>query len=145
MKLNLGSGTARHRAGFVNVDANPALKPDLVATLPPIPAPDGSCEELLASHFLEHLTRDDANRLMAEAWRVLVPGGTFEIVVPYALSHGAFQDPTHRSFWVPESFDYYTARWRHLGYDLESRFELVSRELRQETNEVHAVLRKVLA
>lgn len=36
--------------------------------------------------------------VMNEAWRVLKPQGQFAFVVPYAESHGMFQDPTHINF-----------------------------------------------
>lgn len=140
MRLNLGAGNVRLRESYMTVDRNPRLAPDILASVPPIPAPDESCEALLASHFLEHLPKDVANELVREAYRVLVPGGEFEVVVPFALSKEAHQDPTHVSFWVPESFRYYTPHFSYLGYDLEDRFELLSSELRG--SEVRAVLRK---
>jgi SAM-dependent methyltransferase len=34
-------------------------------------------------------------RVMDEVWRVLKPGGEFAIVVPFGLSPGFMQDPTH--------------------------------------------------
>lgn len=34
-------------------------------------------------------------RVMDEVWRVLKPNGQFAFVVPYAESHGFYQDPTH--------------------------------------------------
>lgn len=59
-----------------------------------------------ADHVLEHLSRP--LKIMAECWRVLVHGGLLSIEVPSALGWGAFADPTHRSFWVEQSFAYYT-------------------------------------
>jgi predicted SAM-dependent methyltransferase len=143
LKLNLGSGT-NPREGFVNVDANAAHKPDRVALLPPIPFPDESCELVFSSHFLEHLTKADASRLVAEAWRVLVPGGEFEAIVPYAFHEWAVQDPTHLSFWVPESFYYYTEVYNYLSYGLETRFA-IKRSACERGREVHVVMVKVLS
>lgn len=37
-------------------------------------------------------------RVMDEIWRVMKVGGQFAFVVPYAESHGMFQDPTHCNF-----------------------------------------------
>ncbi len=37
-------------------------------------------------------------RVMDEIWRVMKPKGQFAFVVPYAESHGMFQDPTHCNF-----------------------------------------------
>jgi hypothetical protein len=36
--------------------------------------------------------------IMDELWRVMKPGAQFAFVVPYAESHGMFQDPTHMNF-----------------------------------------------
>lgn len=48
----------------------------------PLPWTDGSCDAIYSSHTLEHLTRDDGRRLLAECHRVLRPGGILRIVVP---------------------------------------------------------------
>lgn len=47
-----------------------------------IPFRDGSVDFLYASHLLEHLHRDEAERLIREAARVLKPGGVFRVAVP---------------------------------------------------------------
>ena len=47
-----------------------------------IPFPDASVEAIFSSHFLEHISRADAERLMREAHLVLVPGGTIRTCVP---------------------------------------------------------------
>ena len=74
-----------------------------------IPLPDASVRQARASHLMEHIPAG-AERVhaMNEVWRVLVPGGTFEVVVPLFGGWGALADPTHMSFWVRESFDYFT-------------------------------------
>jgi predicted SAM-dependent methyltransferase len=141
IKVDIGAGTVRHRAGFVTIDANPATEPDIIATLPPIPLPDESCEIVYASHFLEHLAQPDVMVLMAEVWRVLIPGGAAEFVVPYGLSESALQDPTHKSFFVPESFHYYTEKYRYLKYDMETRFRM--KGIKHDNTEVHVILVKV--
>jgi len=46
--------------------------------------------------------------LMNELYRVLVPGGWVISRTPSTDGRGAFQDPTHVSFWNPNSFWYYT-------------------------------------
>lgn len=47
-----------------------------------IRAPDGSVEVLYTSHMLEHLDQHEAGKFLAEAKRVLKPGGILRIVVP---------------------------------------------------------------
>ena len=45
-----------------------------------------------------------------ELYRILVPGGWFLSSTPSTDGRGAFQDPTHVSFWNENSFLYYTDR-----------------------------------
>ncbi len=44
--------------------------------------PDGCADVLYASHMMEHLTRAQTARFLAEARRVLKPGGTLRLVLP---------------------------------------------------------------
>jgi glycosyltransferase involved in cell wall biosynthesis len=71
-----------------------------------IPLPDNTVGVLNASHILEHL--HDKNKIMAEIHRVLAPGGWAFIQVPSTDGRGAFQDPTHVSYWNENCFLYYT-------------------------------------
>lgn len=118
-KLNLGSGHVHlpPSEGWVNLDGNPDTGCDVAAFVPPIPLGDQTFDHILASHFIEHV--EDTIHLFNECWRVLKPGGTMKIFVPYALSHGAFQDPTHVKFFVPESFMYYTEQMAYLKYGIK--------------------------
>lgn len=70
------------------------------------PMSDSSIGVLNASHIFEHLT--DPIHTMNEAYRVLAPGGFLFIEVPSTDGRGAFQDPSHVSFWNENSFWYYT-------------------------------------
>ena len=47
-----------------------------------LPIPDGSATAAYASHVLEHLSRCDIERALANTFRILRPGGTFRLVVP---------------------------------------------------------------
>lgn len=71
-----------------------------------IPLPDNSVGVLNASHVIEHLK--DPMKTMSEIHRVLAHGGWAFIEVPSTDGRGAFQDPTHVSFWNENSFLYYT-------------------------------------
>lgn len=54
-----------------------------------LPFPDASVDVVYSSHFLEHLFKPEARRLLAESRRVLKPGGVIRIAVPdlaYAVS-----------------------------------------------------------
>lgn len=77
-----------------------------------------------AHDFLEHIPHcpdssctHDANDggfcavgLMNEIYRVLAPAGWLISKTPSTDGRGAFQDPTHCSFWNPNSFWYYTRK-----------------------------------
>jgi ubiquinone/menaquinone biosynthesis C-methylase UbiE len=48
----------------------------------PLPWPDNTFRAVYASHTLEHMYRDDVDRLLRECLRVLKPGGVARFVVP---------------------------------------------------------------
>lgn len=81
IRLNLGCG-AYFLDGWINCDSDPAVQPDQVLTVPPIPYPDNAVTEIYAGHLLEHLPPADAHALLRECYRVLAPGGRLGIVIP---------------------------------------------------------------
>jgi SAM-dependent methyltransferase len=130
MKLNLGCSD-RHFAEFINVDCvEPA---DQIADLcKSWPWADSSADEIRAWDIIEHLP--DKIHTMNEAWRVLKPGGVFDIEVPTTDGPGAWQDPTHNSWWNRNSFFYYTAGDPHrerfgTAYGVLARFKVMSSSL----------------
>lgn len=72
------------------------------------PFKDSSIGVIRAHHIVEHLK--DPIHVMNEAYRVLAPGGWLLVEVPSTEGRGAFQDPTHVSFWNENSFLYYINR-----------------------------------
>jgi SAM-dependent methyltransferase len=88
------------------------------------PATAGEVGILRAVDIVEHLA--DPVHTMNEAWRVLAPGGWLFVEVPSTEGRGAWQDPTHKSFWNLNSFFYYTheskAQYIRPGY--EGHFQL---------------------
>lgn len=102
-KVDLGGGIDPLK-GYTTIDIQDA---DINCDLNDgIPLPDNSCYIVNARHTLEHL-RDPINS-MREIHRVLVHGGWAFIEVPSTDGRGAFQDPTHVSYWNQNSFMYYT-------------------------------------
>lgn len=81
MRLNLGAGDW-NPPGYTSVDLWDAdVKHDL--SVFPWPFADGSVEEILASHVLEHFTRAQAWDFLRECKRILKPGdGILHIAVP---------------------------------------------------------------
>lgn len=119
MKLNLGCGHVLLSGEWVNVDSNSATGCDVTTNAPPLPFGDETVDGILASHFIEHVATEKKIELFNECWRVLKPGGTMEIYVPYAFHPAAHQDPTHVSFWVPDSGIYFTDQMAYLKYGIK--------------------------
>jgi ubiquinone/menaquinone biosynthesis C-methylase UbiE len=73
---------------------------------------DGSFDVVFASNLLEHLDRPTATRLLAEARRVLRPGGQLILLQPnFRLNPGGyFDDYTHVAIYTDRSLaDYLTS------------------------------------
>lgn len=110
VKLDLGCGP-RKKEGFIGVDFDdkwPGV--DVAADLTKrFPYPDSSVDEIWAHDVIEHLP--DRIHTMNELWRVCKAGAEVNIRVPSTDGRGAFQDPTHVSFWNVNSFKYYTREY----------------------------------
>lgn len=91
------------------------------------PLADDSVGVIRAFDAIEHLR--DPIHVMNEAYRVLAPGGFFLIHVPSTDGRGAWQDPTHVSFWNENSFWYYT-RSSHSRYIPAYKGRFQERKLR---------------
>lgn len=110
LSLNLGAGKKKVVPG----DPIPLDHPDWDAT-DPMPFVDGSVGTIHAYHFLEHLNGEDVICVMAEAQRVLAPGGVMNIVVPYYSSQlmalsvdhkTAFCEDTLKNLFTDDYWDY---------------------------------------
>lgn len=106
VKLNLGCCDALLE-GFINVDIAPAPGVEMADLRERWPWADDSVDFVRAYDIIEHLP--DKIFTMNELWRVLRAGGQAEIAVPTTDGTGAWQDPTHVSFWNRRSFLYYEA------------------------------------
>ena len=94
VRLNLGCGFDI-REGWYNGDLHPVTGARAFdVTLPWLWAPE-AVDTILISHVMEHVPPDSLNGIMLEAWRVLKPGGTLEIRVPFYRCYDAIEDPTH--------------------------------------------------
>ena len=126
LKIDIGGGLNPY-PGYTTVDLRETA--DYVCDLNDgIPLPDNSVGVLNASHILEHLY--DKNKAMAEIHRVLAHGGWAFIEIPSTDGRGAFQDPTHVSYWNQNCFLYYTDKYLADFIDNDSiRFQ----EFRKET------------
>jgi predicted SAM-dependent methyltransferase len=83
---------------------------DLVADLnEKFPIPDNTFDFAIAKDFLEHIDQKKCIQMMEEIYRILKPGGHLIFDVPSTDGNnmGAFQDPTHVSFWNQNKFWYF--------------------------------------
>ncbi len=105
--------------GYETVDLHGA---DVVADLNERwPFDDGTVGVIRAHDALEHLR--DPQHVMREAFRVLGDNGWFLTQTPSTDGRGAFQDPTHVSFWNSNSFWYYTRQSQNRFIDCPVRFQ----------------------
>ena len=119
--LNLGCGRDI-REGWINLDAKWLPGVDVVADLDqcrnaPLPFPDNSIDEFLASHVIEHLR--DALSFMQELHRIAKPGAVAVFRVPYGSSDEADEDPTHVRRLFLHSFYFFSQlgyTWADYGY-----------------------------
>jgi SAM-dependent methyltransferase len=104
-KIDIGGGLFP-REGYESVDiTNGDITADLTQKWP---FEDNSIGVINASHIIEHLP--DKQFTMSEMHRVLADGAWAFIEVPSTDGRGAFQDPTHVSYWNQNSFWYYTKK-----------------------------------
>jgi SAM-dependent methyltransferase len=134
--LVVGSGRD-FKPEFFNVDIDEAWGPDAVLDIAgaavidtrleterfgTVVLTEGSYDVIIANHVLEHIP--ELCRAMTNCLRLLRPGGQFQIQVPYDLSLGAWQDPTHVRAFNENSWLYYTDWHWFLGW-VDMRFDLV--------------------
>jgi len=146
MKLNLGCAD-RVFPGFRSVDRVPPA--DEIADLEQRwPWPDSSVDEIVAHDIFEHL----ASRIhtMNELWRVLKPGGRATIEVPSAAKGAGFaQDPTHKTPWCMNTFQYFqdgsfAVQRLAKSYGILARFRVLSLTER-EYQDAHEKVWKITA
>ena len=122
-KIDIGGGLYP-RPGYESVDiTNGDITADLNKKWP---FKDGEVGVVNASHIIEHLT--DKHHTMSELYRVLADGAWAFIEVPSTDGRGAWQDPTHVSFWNQNSFWYYT-RQEQMDYIYNKEVKFQVRDL----------------
>jgi hypothetical protein len=138
LTLNLGSGKD-WREDCLNADIQASKNPDWVLDITKVPWSEtirtrlGELEikprmfqTILANDVLEHIP--DLVAAMTNCKELLQVGGQMHIHVPYDLSFGAWQDPTHVRAFNEKSWLYYTDWHWYLGWP--DRFEMTHLEMR---------------
>jgi predicted SAM-dependent methyltransferase len=130
LKLNFGCGQIKV-PDFIGVDLyapGADMKVDLFSF--PLPWKDGEVDEIMASHFIEHIPAKLRWPFYDECFRILKPGGILRLAVPSFKSERAYGDMTHE--WppvVPMSWYYLSRDWReankltHGDYALKCDFD----------------------
>jgi len=136
MILNIGCGHLNRDRGEIGMDINPACNPDVLGSVEAIPFPDESFESLKAVHVLEHI--ENIVQAMDECHRVLKKNGRFHIRVPLFPTLGSIADPTHKRYFIPETFRYFTQEGALSG--LKNIWQLGS--INTTEQEIYCVLRK---
>jgi SAM-dependent methyltransferase len=102
LKVNVGCGYTP-TPGFVNCDLVKHEGVDRAFDAQERwPFEDNSVGVITGYHMLEHL--HDWAAFFSEAWRVLAPGGTMSLQVPYGASIDGFAERGHLTYWFPTSF-----------------------------------------
>jgi SAM-dependent methyltransferase len=139
-RLNLGSGKD-WREDYFNIDVDPYWEPDAVLDFDrplPIGQPlhttrfgtftleNNFFDEIITNDVLEHIPH--LTVAMTSCLNLLKVGGLFRISVPYDLSWGAWQDPTHVRAFNERSWLYYTDWFWYLRWT-EARFDIAGFDL----------------
>lgn len=128
VKLDIGGGLNK-KEGYLCVDKRNAPGIDYVVDIEKqrLPFDDGTIEEIYSSHTLEHI--ENIIFVMNEFFRVIKWDGIIKIIVPDYRCMVAFQDPTHKRFWTPESMKYFCGEYLKkysLDYGISCCFHLDS-------------------
>lgn len=120
--LNIGCGSRKVK-DELNLDINPKMNPDIVMDISKvsfgkkvlsekygeIEIKEEMFDEIHADHVLEHIP--DIVSTMWNCYKLLKWDGVMKITVPYDLSYGAWQDPTHVRAFNQHSWKYWCMPW----------------------------------
>jgi len=105
--IRVDVGCGQRENGAIKVDVVPYFRPHLMGSVTELPFAENSVDEVICHHVLEHIPREFLIKAMNEMHRILKPGGLVDIEVPVFPFWQAIADPTHVSFFVPQTFDYF--------------------------------------
>lgn len=124
--LNLGCGF-RKMPDCINIDSRIVCEPDLTWDVTRgLPFASNSVDMVTAIDFLEHIPLGKTVFVIEEIWRVLRNEGKFHHITPSTDGRGAFQDPTHQSFWNINSWLYYTNKEYRELYNIKADFGVIT-------------------
>ena len=108
-RLNLGCGTEL-LDGYLNIDKERLFYQDNFMCLSlgncTLPFENNSIEQVVSSHFLEHLDGEEIQHLIKELYRVCENGAIITFLCPYYKSPTAYR-PFHQQYISETFFDDY--------------------------------------
>ncbi len=112
VRIDIGCGENK-QPNWIGMDIRKIDGVDIVWDVQdiPYPIPDNSCFQILLSHLWEHIEPKYRIKMMDELWRIMKHEGQLLISVPYYLSFGACQDPTHYTCPNEATFTYFDSRY----------------------------------
>lgn len=127
IRLDVGCGR-KLRDDHIGIDISPNSSAThcLDISKDVLPFDEGSVNSIYTAHTLEHLDGEGLIFAMNEFWRVLKWGGNVQIHVPHKDCDLAWQDPTHKSYFVEDSFKFFCGDYlikHNLDYGIRSIFE----------------------
>ena len=143
VSIDLGCGGSIHGENTIGIDISSDTSADIIGNIAfeKLPFDNSSVDKIFIYDFIEHIPfmiwepkEDGMSRklvmieLFNEMYRVLKDNGSIIISVPFSdtgmFNREIFQDPTHASFWTPETFNYFTGNYYgfHDVYGHTSRF-----------------------
>lgn len=98
--------------GYVNVDSQPLVNPDVVVDLGAASWPwwTDSVDHVVASHVLEHLPGDAFFHFLRELYRVCKPDATVDIALPHPRHDIFLNDATHCRAVMPGTLAMFSKR-----------------------------------
>jgi predicted SAM-dependent methyltransferase len=117
-KLNLGCGSCPI-PGWYNYDIEPGEGRLVFDLTNDLPHQSATVDCVYSEHFIEHLTRRQGQKLLAESYRVLKPSGVIRISTP---DLGAL---------IRDYTDHRLDRWADMGWQPKSVCQLVNEGMRR--------------
>lgn len=134
LKINLGCGLTNKKEGYLNVDINGMVDPDITTDIKIVPwvwVPNGMVTLIEANNVPEHFYREEWMDIVKECHHHLAPSrGKLWLKLPFLDTEtkdpekfrssllDCFSDPTHKQVFTLRSFDYYDmehSRWQKFG------------------------------
>lgn len=133
--VDLGCGTMKEK-GSVGLDIAHVSGIDVQCDIfKAIPLRDHSVDMVWAHQFFEHIPHQIGTQkedglfcVLREVRRILKIGGILRLDVPHAYYPGAFWDPTHTRFFLPQTFNYFEPEYS-LGHYSNIKFRVLALRL----------------